>query len=44
MNWQRLFDSMLSVELKLYKYIIIIVIIAIIVIYMHYFHIILTSS
>ena len=33
MNWQYLFDSMLSVELKLYKFIIIIVIIAIIVIY-----------
>ena len=33
MNWQYLFDSMLSVELKLYKFIIIIVIVAIIVIY-----------
>ena len=33
MNWQYLFDSMLSVELKLYKFIIIIVIVAIIVFY-----------
>ena len=32
MNWQYLFDSMLSEELKLYKVIIIIVIIVIIVI------------
>ena len=33
MNWLYLFDSMLSVELKLYKFIIIIIIITIIVIY-----------
>ena len=33
MNWQYSFDSMLSVELKLYKFIIIIVITEIIVIY-----------
>ena len=33
MNWQYLLDSMLSVELKLYKFVIIIVIVAIIVTY-----------
>ena len=33
MNWQYLFDSMLSVESKLYQFIIIIVIVAIIVVY-----------
>ena len=33
MHWQYLFASMLSVELQLYKFIIIIVLIAIIVIY-----------
>ena len=33
MNWQYSFDNMLSVELKLYKFIIIIVITEIIVIY-----------
>ena len=33
MIWQYSFDSMFSVELKLYKFIIIIVIVAIIVIY-----------
>ena len=33
MNWQYSFDSMLRVELKFYKFIIIIVIIASIVIY-----------
>ena len=33
MNWQYLFDSMLSVELKLYELIIIMVIIVVIVIH-----------